>query len=62
VKTLLLHDSLNPARIVPMDPADFSIAVPCITGSLVYTKGNDQPVMVHETPEDIAIMLRPDAE
>jgi hypothetical protein len=57
VKTLLLHDALNPARIVPMDPADFSIAVPCITGSLVYAKGNDQPVMVHETPEEIAIML-----
>ena len=57
MKTLLLHDSLNPARIVPMDLADFSIAVPYMTGSLVYAKGNDQPVMVHETPEEIAIML-----
>jgi hypothetical protein len=57
MKTLLLHDYLNIRRIVPMDPADFSIAVPCITGSIVYAKGNDQPIMVNETPEQIAEML-----
>jgi hypothetical protein len=57
VKTLILHDYLNPNRIVPMDPADFSIAVPCTTGSVVYAKGNDQPVLVHETPEEIADLL-----
>jgi len=54
IHTLILHDYLNPARLVPMDYDDFSTAAPYLSGSLVYRKSSDSAIPVHETPEEIA--------
>jgi hypothetical protein len=56
MKLLILHDINNPTRIIPMDPADFSMAAPYLSGGMVYVKDREA-VLVHETPEAIAALL-----
>ena len=56
MKTLLLHDYLNPTRVVVLNTADL-IAEPYLSGSAVYVNGISEPVLVRETPEEVAILL-----
>ena len=58
MKLLVLHDSLNPVREIPMDAEDFSMAYPAGSGAAVKTKSSDQPVFVHETPEQVTLLLK----
>lgn len=57
MKLLILHDLNNPNREVPIDASDYSMASPLATGSAVLTKASGQPVLVHESPEEIARMI-----
>ena len=60
MKTMILHDYLNPARIVPLDSEEFALASPYLSSSSLYLKSNEMPVFVHETPEEIANLLEKD--
>jgi len=58
MKLIDLHDFLNPARVVVLDAADFSIALPYLGGCALKLKSADGQVLVHETPEEIEALLK----
>ena len=53
MKRMTLHDMNNPTEIVILDAEDFSVAVPFASGSSIRLKSSDQPIAVHETPEEV---------
>jgi hypothetical protein len=53
MKVITLHDIENPNEKVILDAADFSVAVPFGSGSSIRLKSSDQPIAVHETPEEV---------
>jgi hypothetical protein len=58
MKLLVFHDYTNPDRVVPFDAEDFSLASPYLSGAALRTKSSDNPVYVHETPEEILRQLQ----
>jgi len=58
MKIIILHDTNNPEKIIPMDAEDFSVALPYLNGSCaVRTKSSDSAFMVKESTEEILKML-----
>ena len=52
-----LHDHLSPDKLIPLDADDFSCAMPFGSGSTVLRKESDQPLCVHETPEEVEALV-----
>lgn len=57
MQLIKLHDMNNPNREIPMDAADFSVALPYLEGSAVRLKSSDSCFLVYETPEQIEAIL-----
>lgn len=57
MKLVVLHDINNPSQKIPFDSEDFDAAVPYGPGSAVRLKSSDQPIAVHETPDEVIALL-----
>jgi len=58
VRLVELHDALNPARVIPFDADDFSMAIPQTQGTGILRKDSDIVIWVHESSEEVMMLIQ----
>ena len=57
MRLIELHDVNNPTRVLPFDADDFARAIPMNQGCAVFGKGSDYAVLVHESSEEVMMLI-----
>ena len=52
-----LHDVNSPSQVIPFDADNFDVAFPQNQGCMVFSKGVERGAAVHESTEEVEVLV-----